>query len=335
MSLSARRLLLSWEALLIAIIIVVVIVGGAFAPHFLTPSNFSDAASNLSEKALMLLPIIALIIAREIDLSVASTAGLASVVVGFTFTAGIPLPLGIALAIAVGALCGLLNGVLVAGLGLPSLVVTLGTLGLYRGLCYVILEGNSVAGFPEWFTDFGFGYVPGTLIPQPAVVVVVAIAIFAVWLHASRGGRTVYAYGNGPGAARFSALPVRSTLMRLFVVSGVMSALAGVVYSARFASARADAAFGFELDVVAAALLGGVSILGGRGSILGGVLGLALLGLVRNALTLLGISSEIQSVVVGALLVAAVSITTAVGVRPHKARREPPATRPEEAPIES
>lgn len=335
MNLSARRLLLSWEALLVAIIVVVVAVGGMFAPHFLTAPNLSDAASNLSEKALMLLPMIALIIAREIDLSVASTAGLASVVVGFTFTAGMPLPVGIALAVAVGALCGLLNGLLVAGFGLPSLVVTLATLGLYRGLYYVILEGNSVAGFPEWFTDFGFGYIPGTLIPQPTVVVVIAIAAFAVWLHASRGGRTVYAFGNGPGAARYSALPVRSTLMGLFVVSGVMSALAGVVYSARFASARADAAFGFELDVVAAALLGGVSILGGRGAILGGVLGLALLGLVRNALTLLGISSEVQSVVVGTLLVVAVSITTAVGVRPERARRETPPGRRKGAQIES
>ena len=323
MKLAIRHTLFSWESLLVVLLLVVAAVASAFSPLFLTPSNLSDAVSNLSEKALMLLPMVALIIARQIDLSVASIAGLASVVIGITSTAGVPLPLGIALAIIVGAVCGLINGLLVAVLGLPSLVVTLGTLGLFRGLCYVFLEGNSVAGFPVWFTDFGFGYIPGTLIPQPIAVVVIMAVVFGAWLHFTAGGRTIYAIGNGPGAARFSGLPVRSLLLRVFIASGVLSAIAGVIYSARFASARADAAFGFELDVVAAALLGGVSILGGRGSIVGALLGLSLLGVVRNALTLNGVSSEIQSVVVGSLLVLAVLITTAVGTRSGPRAKKP------------
>ena len=296
--------------MLIGLVIVLAIAANAVTPLFLTAPNISDALSNLSEKALMLLPLVPLIIAREIDLSVASIAGLASVSLGAMFEAKVPLAVAIVVVVVIGALCGLLNGVLVSVLGLPSLVVTLGTLGLYRGLCYVVLSGKSVAGFPAWFTNFGFGYIPGTLIPQPLVIVVVAAVIFGVWLHLTTGGREVYAIGNGSGAARFSGLPVRSLLVRLYVVSGTFSAIAGVIYSARFASARADSALGFELDVIAAALLGGVSMAGGVGSIFGGLLGLTVLGVVRNAMSLANISSEVQSVVVGALLILAVLLTT-------------------------
>jgi len=296
----------SWEALLIVLLVLTFILGNALSPYFFTPFNFSLMVESFVEIAIMSLSMTLIIIAGEIDLSVASVLGLASVMMGVTWRAGIPLWLDIVIALLVGALAGLFNGVLVTRLGLPSLVVTLGTLALYRGLAYVILGSEAVSNFPSSYTSFGIGDVPGTLIPWTFVVFVILALLFLLILHRSWIGRQIYAIGNNKDAARFAGIRVAQVKLWLFVISGLLSALAGIIFTARISSARADNALGLELDVVTVVLLGGVNIFGGSGSLVGVILALFVVGGLRNALGLADISGDVQNTVIGTLLVLSV-----------------------------
>jgi rhamnose transport system permease protein len=306
------RLLARWETLLGVLLVAFLVLGTSLSPYFLSASNFSDMTSNLMEKAIMALPLALIIIAGEIDLSVESMAGLSSALLGFVFLLGWPLWIDIPLVLAVGALGGLFNGLLVTRAGLPSLVVTLGTLALYRGLASVVLGPQSVSGWPDSFTNFGFGEVPGTLIPWPFVVFAVLAVAFMFVLHRTWIGRQIFAIGKNKEAARYSGIQVARVKTLLFVLSGTLSALAGVVLTARLSSARADNGQGFVLDVVTATLLGGVNIFGGEGTIAGVVLAVFVIGVLRNGLTLADVSPDTQSVVVGALLILSVAGPTAV-----------------------
>ncbi|WP_081838334.1 ABC transporter permease [Thermogemmatispora carboxidivorans] len=296
----------SWEALLLVLLVLSLALGSTLSPYFLSLSNFSLLISDMMEKALMALTMTLIVIAGEIDLSVASILGLASVVLGYTWSHGVPLGLAIVLVLLIGALCGLVNGLAVTRLGLPSLVVTLGTLALFRGLAYVVMGDQAVSNFPSAFTNFGFGTVPGTLIPWPFVLFVALALLFSLLLHRSTLGRQIYAIGSNKEAARFAGIRVEHIKLLLFVLSGLIAALAGVVFTARFSNARADNALGFELDVVTIVLLGGVNIFGGSGSLPGVVLSLLIIGVLRNALGLADISGDIQNIAVGALLILSV-----------------------------
>ncbi|WP_069805366.1 ABC transporter permease [Thermogemmatispora onikobensis] len=296
----------SWEALLLVLLVLSLALGSTLSPYFLSLSNFSLLIGDMMEKALMALTMTLIVIAGEIDLSVASILGLASVVLGYTWSHGWPLGLAIALVLLIGALCGLVNGLAVTRLGLPSLVVTLGTLALFRGLAYVVMGDQAVSNFPPAFTNFGFGTVPGTLIPWPFVLFVALALLFSLLLHRSTLGRQIYAIGSNKEAARFAGIRVDNIKLLLFVLSGLVAALAGVVFTARFSNARADNALGFELDVVTIVLLGGVNIFGGSGSLPGVVLSLLIIGVLRNALGLADISGDIQNIAVGALLILSV-----------------------------
>ncbi|GAC1434884.1 MAG: ABC transporter permease [Ktedonobacteraceae bacterium] len=293
----------SWDALLVVLLILAIVLGTTLSPYFLTGFNISLLTKDLMEKAIMALPMTLIVISGEIDLSVASTLGLASVVLGVTTNAGVPLWLGIVLVLILGMVAGLLNGLLVTRLGLPSLVVTVGTLGLYRGLAYVVLGDQAVSNFPAAFTTFGFGNVPGTLIPWPFVVFALLALVFLGLLHWSWIGRQIYAVGSNKEAARFAGIRVAQLKLALFVLSGLFAALAGIIFTARFSSARPDNALGFELDVVTIVLLGGVNIFGGRGTLVGVILSLFVIGAVRNALGLANISGDIQNIVIGTLLI--------------------------------
>jgi rhamnose transport system permease protein len=312
MSALRDRLLARWETLLVVLLVTFTLLGTSLSPYFLSASNFSNMTSNLMEKAIMALPLALIIIAGEIDLSVESMAGLSSALLGFVFLLGWPLWIGIPLVLAVGALGGLFNGVLVTRAGLPSLVVTLGTLALYRGLASVVLGPQSVSSWPDWFTNFGFGVVPGTLIPWPFVIFAVLAVAFMFVLHRTWIGRQIFAIGKNKEAARYAGIQVARVKTLLFVLSGTLSALAGIVLTARLSSARADNAQGFVLDVVTATLLGGVNIFGGEGTIAGVVLAIFVIGVLRNGLTLADVSPDVQSVAVGALLILSVAGPTAV-----------------------
>src|SRR2546425_740754 len=303
----ALPLVRRWESLLVVLLVAFIVLGSSLSPFFLSGSNFSDLTSNLMEKAIMALPLALIIIAGEIDLSVESMLGLSSALLGFMFGMGVPLWACIPLVLAVGALGGLLNGLLVTWARLPSLVVTLGTLALFRGLAYVILGPRAISRWPASFNSFGFGDVPGTLVPWPFVVFAALAAVFAFVLHRTWLGRQLYASGKSGEAARFAGVRVARLKTALFVLSGVLAALAGVILTARLASARADNGQGFVLDVVTAVLLGGVNIFGGEGTIAGVVLAVFVIGVLRNALTLADITPDTQSTAVGALLIVSVA----------------------------
>ncbi len=301
-----KSLLISWEALLVVLLLISIVIGSVLSPYFLSGFNFDALTSNIMEVAIMALPMTLIIIAGEIDLSVASVLGLASVVLGFLWERGNPLWLAIGVALLVGLIAGFLNGILVTKLTLPSLVVTIGTLALYRGLAYVVLGDQAVSDFPTSFTNFGFSPIPGTEIPWSSLIFAILVVIFVVVLHFSRLGRQLYAMGNNKEAARFSGINVSRVKLMLFILSGVIAALAGVIFTARFSSARPDNALGFELTVVTVVLLGGVNIFGGRGSLLGVVLAIFIVAILQNALSLVNISGDIQSVAIGLLLILSV-----------------------------
>jgi rhamnose transport system permease protein len=300
------RGLVRWETLLVLVIVGIVAVGATVSPVFLTTRNVPNLIVAVIEVAIMALPMTLIIIAGEIDLSVESMAGLACAMLGFLWLGGVPLEIGIPIVLVVGAIGGLLNGVLVTGFGLPSLVVTLGTLALYRGLALAILGSQGVSGFAAWFTTFGFGTVPETPIPWPALVFVALAIVLGLVLHTTWMGRQIYATGKNAAAARFSGVRVPRLKLALFVLSGTVAALAGVILTARFASARADIGQGLTLTVVTIVLLGGVNIFGGRGTIVGVVLAAITLALLGNVLRLTNVSAEIQSIAVGLLLIVSV-----------------------------
>ena len=300
---SGVRRLDIWDLLLVGLLIAILVLGSLQSPYFLNATSFSLIFSNFSEKSIMVLAMMLIIIVGEIDLSVASILGLASAALGFLFAAGWPLGLAMLAALAAGALAGLANGLLVTRVGLPSLVVTLGTLALYRGAASIVLGDRGISNYPDAFTQFGYGSIPGTPIPWTFLVFVVLAGIVGVVLHGSWVGRQLYAIGNNQDAARFAGIPVARIKLLLFVVSGLVAALAGIIFTARFSSSRADNALGFELDVITVVLLGGVNIFGGRGSLLGVLLALCTVGALRSALGLADYPDQVQSIVVGVLLI--------------------------------
>ena len=307
-----RETPLQWEVLMVIVLILSLGLGRWLSPVFLTGANLSNVLADLTEIALMALPMTLIIVAAEIDLSVASVLGASSALMGVLWHMGLPMPVVIGLVLIAGALAGLLNGLVIVKLNLPSLAVTIGTLALFRGLAYVLLGDQAVADFPAGYTAFGMDTVGASFIPLPFVIVIVGAVLFNVLLQSTAFGRSLYAIGANPTAAAFSGIEVAKIRLRLFVLSGVMSALAGVVYTLRFTSARGDNGEGFELSVIAAVLFGGVSIFGGRGSMIGVLLSLLIIGVLKNALTLDDVSSETLTVVTGVLLLASVLIPNLV-----------------------
>ena len=302
-----RAVLGRWETLLVGLLIVVAIAGTVISPEFLTADSFTTGSLDLSEIALMALPLTLVIVAAEIDLSVASVLALSSAVMAYLWNHNQPVETILPICILVGALCGAFNGVLVTRLGLPSLAVTIGTLALFRGLAFVVIGDESVTDFPGSWTDRAFGNFAGTFVPNTIVLFAVLAAVFAVLLHATPFGRSVYAIGANEEAAYFSGLRVKRIKLILFTLSGAVAGLAGVVISLRNSTAAANVGQGFELTVVTAVLLGGVSIFGGRGTIAGVILALFLLGGIQKALLLSqSISSYWIQIVTGTLLVGSV-----------------------------
>jgi rhamnose transport system permease protein len=296
-----------WEALIVALIVVTCVVGQALSSEFLTADSFTTGSADFSEIALMAMPLTLVIVAAQIDLSIASVLALSSAVMASLWNHDLPIEAIMPICIAIGALCGAFNGLLVTRLGLPSLAVTIGTLALFRGLAFVVIGDDSVTDFPATWTDRAFGNFAGTAIPNPIALFAVLAVVFGVLLHATSFGRTVYAIGANEEAARFSGIRVKRVKLVLFTLSGAVAALAGVVISLRNSTAAANVGQGFELTTVAAVVLGGVSIFGGRGTILGVVLALFLLGGIQKALTLdPDISSYWVQIVTGVLLIGSV-----------------------------
>jgi rhamnose transport system permease protein len=299
----------TWERVLLILIALVYLAFGLGIEGFLSPYALADSTYNFSEKALIALAMALLVVAGEIDLSIAATMALCSLAMGLAMQAGAGLPLMLLAALVTGLLCGALNGWLVTRWKLPAIVVTIGTLSLYRGLAQVVLGDQAITGYPETLSTWGNGSV-GDLIGVPWLIVPIEFAVLLVaglavglLLHRTVHGRRLYAIGSNPIASRFSGIAVDRYRMGLFLFAGVMAALAAVLLTGRIGSTRPNLAMGWELDAVTIVILGGVAIEGGRGSILGTVLAAVLLGSFTFALGMLNVSGIVMSMVIGVLLI--------------------------------
>jgi rhamnose transport system permease protein len=302
---------LTWDRSVFALLVLTVVIGAVIDPNFAGASNLGFVLQDIGEILLIALPMTFLIMSGEIDLSVASTAALSGCVLGWAWQASGSMEVAVIAAVATGVVCGAVNGFLVTRLGLGSLAVTIGTLGLYRGLCYALLGDTPVADFPLGWTNLGFSSIPGTPLPYVTPLLVVLGVAFALVLHFTRTGRWVYAVGQSAEAARFAGIPVPRLKFWLFVATGTVSGLAGVVYDLRFASARPDGALGFELAVIASVLFGGVSIFGGVGTLWGVISSVLFLGAVRSLLQLRDVPPNALTIITGGLLLASVIIPVA------------------------
>lgn len=298
-----RRSLARWETLLLFVLIGTFICGAQVSRYFLTPSNISIALASMTPAAIVALPMTLIIVTGEIDISVGSIIGLCASLMAVCLEHGLPVEMAMLLGIVVGTLAGFLNGLIVVYGSLPSLVVTIGTLALYRGVAQIILNERGVSGFPEWYQNIGFGTIDGTPIPWSSIIFVVFFVGFAVFLHATHWGRALYAIGNNRDAARFSGININRAILGVFIASGVMSSLAAIVLTAYLASARSDTAVGLELPVITAVVLGGVNIFGGAGTMTGVLIALLVLAFVQNVLGLAGVTPEEQQIVTGAVLI--------------------------------
>lgn len=302
-----RRLLGSWEVLLFCVAILIFIANSLASPYFLNAWNLSDATFNFTEKALIAFAMALLIIAGEIDLSVAAIIALASTAMGYAAQLGVGAPGLVVIGITTGLACGAFNGLLVAGLKLPSIVVTIGTMSLFRGISYLVLGDQAFGKYPPEFAFFGQGYVFWVISFEFVLFLVMAV-IFAILLHRTNFGRHVYVIGNNPLAARFSGIPVERVKFILFLLTGLMSGIAAVCLTSRLGSTRPSIAQGWELEVVTMVVLGGVSILGGSGTIVGVVIAAFVMGLVTFGLGLLNVPGIVMSIFIGLLLIITIAL---------------------------
>ncbi|MEV4176771.1 ABC transporter permease [Nonomuraea sp. NPDC049709] len=312
----------SWDTALLIALVLVVLVGTVSVEGVASPRFWRFVTLEVIPIALIALPMTLVVITGEIDLSVASILGLTCTVMGQLWLWGVTsLPLMIVLCLLLGALLGAVNGLFVTGFGLPSLAVTIGTLALYRGLAYVVLGDRAVADYPPEWNMGAIAAIPGLTIPWMILVVAALALVFGIVLHATPIGRGLYAMGNNAEAARFTGINVARTKFWLFVATGAMSALAGVFWTLRYASARADNGLGLELAVVAAVLLGGVSIFGGRGRLIGVIAAVILLGTLRNALQLAYVPANTLTIITGSLLIVSVVGPNVAGMLRERMRR--------------
>jgi len=301
-----RRALFNREMAIIALLAAVVVAASVMVPKFATPVTLGYLLFDVTPILLIALAMAPVMITGDIDLSVGSMVGLSSVTLGLGTQMGLSVPVAGLIALLVGAAGGLVNGLLVTRIGLPALAVTIGTLALYRGIAVGLLGTTAITQFDRWWTTLIKSKIGGTGIPTVMIVFVLLLAAFAIMLHFTPFGRGVFSIGLSKDAAVFSGVDAERTRLVLFVLSGLMAALAGIYYALYYNSARGDNATGMELQVIAAVVLGGVSVFGGRGALHGVVAGVLLIGVLSKALQLVNITSDVVSIITGVLLVLSV-----------------------------
>lgn len=299
------RRLLSWEGLLLVILLAIAIVNVNLAPAYLSLSNQINLFQLSIEKIIVALVMTFIIINGEIDLSVASVMGLAACIVAVLFERGVPMEMAVIVALLAGVLCGAFNGFWVAYVGLPSLAVTLAGMIGFRGVARILIEDRSIGGFPVWFTALGQQPLLGPF-PFSLLLFGLLFVLAFVTLQYSGVGRLVYVIGHNAAVARYSGIDVPRLKLGLFMTSGLIAALAGVLLAARLGAVRGNTADGFELDIITMVLLGGVSIFGGTGNLIGVGLSILVILNLRNGMSLLNVTGNVQTGVVGMLLILSV-----------------------------
>jgi len=297
---------LPWEFFLILITVLVFTLCSFASPYFLDVWNLSDATFNFVEKAIVALPLAMLIICRDIDLSIASIIALASVAMGFAAQYGLGLELIVIVGISVGVLCGLFNGWVVTHFGIPAIVVTIGTMSLFRGISYILLGDQVLKDYPDGFEYFGQGYLYWVFSFEFGLFLLAAV-FFYVLLHKTNFGRRCYAIGNNPTAAFYSGINVKRHRMMLFVMVGALAGVAAVLLTSRLGSTRPTIALGWELSIITMVVLGGVNIMGGGGTIPGVFIAVFLMGIVTFGLGLLNVPGIVMSIIIGGMLISVIA----------------------------
>jgi rhamnose transport system permease protein len=298
---------LQWEWLLVLIFLLVNVIFANLSPYYLDFFNLRDGTMAFLDKAFIVLPMVFIIILADIDVSVASIVALSSVVMATAFKAGVPMEAAVIICLAVGALCGFINGWLITRFKeLSAVIITLITMILFRGIAYIILEDQSIGNFPEWFKFFGWGYVGQ--VPFIIIAFVVLAIVFGLLLHRTSFGRRVYAIGSNPTASRYSGVQVDRIKVIIFTLAGLMAAVTALFLTSKMGSTRPNIASGYELEAIAMVALGGVSTAGGKGRMIGAVIAVFIIGLLRYGLGMINVSAQIQMIIIGLLLIIAVMI---------------------------
>ena len=301
------RRLQSWEGFLLAALLCIIVMNSILSPQFLTVGNQINLFQLSIEKIIVALIMTFVIINAEIDLSVGSMMGLSACAFGWLFQQGVDPVLAIAICLGIGAMGGALNGWFIARVGLPSLVVTLATLIGFRGLARVLVEDRGITDFPDWFDALG---QQGFLGPIPFALIAFVVLFVFLWVVLQRSGfgRKTYVIGTNREVAIYAGIDTARHKMIIFTASGLISAFAGLLFAARVGAVRGDVALGFELDIITMVLLGGVSIFGGTGTLMGTLLAILIVLNLRNGMALVNITGHIQTGVVGMLLIASVLV---------------------------
>ena len=306
------KVLKSWEGFLLLVLALLFIGSTIKSPFFFTISNQVNLFQLSIEKVIIAVIMTLVIINAEIDLSVASIMGFAACLFGWLFQFGVPSSGAILIVMAMGAALGAFNAFWIAWVGIPSLVVTLATMIAFRGFARVLVEDRGITGFPDWFDALGQAPILGP-IPLSILVFFALVILFYIVLQRTVFGRQVYFIGSNVEVARYSGVNVRRVKATIFILSGLISASAGLLFAARLGAVRGDAALGFELDIITIVLLGGVSIFGGRGSMVGTLLAILIVLNLRNTMALANITGHIQTGVIGILLILSVMVPNIQG----------------------
>jgi len=301
-----KRLFSFREAGILFVLIALCVILSIVAPRFLTLRNVTNVVRQFSVIAIMSVGMTYVIITAGIDLSVGSIIALSGCMTAWFLVEGYPIWLSVLIGLALGALTGIVNGLLIVKVRLAPFIATLGTMGIARGLVLALTMGYPIQPFPEAFEVIGRGYLGP--IPIPVVIMTVVVIAGHIFLSRTTIGRYIYYVGSNPTAARLSGLNVGRILILVYTVAGLLSGLAAVVLVSRLTSAQSNMGTGWELDAIAAVVIGGTSLAGGEGSVLGSLIGAALMGVIKNALILLGVNVYWQSVVIGIVIVLAVAL---------------------------
>ncbi len=298
----------SHELILLLFFIGLIIIMSLLAPSFLTINNLLSVTQQMSEFGILALGVTVIIITSGIDLSVGSIAGLTTIVIAMSYGWSGSLVAAILLGILAGALCGAFNGVLIAKIGVPPMLVTLGTMTFFNGIALVLSKGNAISDFPEEFYFAGQGYLFGNIPVQTVIFLVLAI-LTSLLLSKTPWGRRVYAVGNNSVAAVFSGVQVDKVLLYVYIFAGIMAAISGWIISSRVSTARADLGAVYLMQSIAATVLGGTNIAGGSGTIFGTVIGVSVFAVLANGLNLIGVSPFAQNLLMGLALIVVLLIS--------------------------
>ena len=303
-----KEFFFQWEFILVIILIGIFIMNSSLSPNFLRVQTFLNAPMSFLDKAFMVLPMTFVLLLGKIDISVGSTVALSAVALGLSYQAGLPMILAIMVALLVGTLAGFINGFLITRYHeLPSMILTLGTLTLYRGLSYILLENQSISGFPDWFQTLGWGYIGS--VPIMFIVFALFAAFFIILMHKTAFGREISAIGFNERTSKYSGIKVNKRIIITFTMMGFMAAVTALFLASRMSSVRADIAVGYELEVIAMVVLGGVSTSGGVGKMVGPVIAVFIIGFLRYGLGLINVSSQVITMIIGVLLIGSVLVT--------------------------